>query len=397
VKQKSVGFISRYIVRVSESVPPFGNRGIDTVGSQAFQLMNDPASTPEQLRYVLTVAPELAPGVAMHPHLDEALRRWLWDSSDLQIRQIIYDRFAREVEMAQAKGQLLTPETIEYCQTVINAVEFTSAMREETPVLPDLHTEMAPSTVVVPQGPRPSVGFGSLLLPTGETIELTCDRVLVGRAPFVEDALPVQLVAIDDPDRFVSANHVLLECRDEIWYVTDMGSTNGTVVISLDEEPIVPGIPVPVQGALNLGGYIVALSGRAASLPPEDSDEGEDTQYYSLDMTSTVFPEGMVLKSDMGEATLLYTTPVLIGRRPDSSMIPAAQVVAVNDRGRTMSKTHARLDYFEGKWFITDLGAANGVAVHSGGYLVEADPGVPFAIGDAFSLGDREFVLEKED
>ena len=401
VHVKSGSGTSGYIVRVSDSMRQFGNHDINSVSSQAFRIMNDPVSTPEQLRYVITVAPELTVGVAMHPQLDEALRSWLWDSGDLQVRQIIYDRFAREVETAQAHGLPIPQDVVDYCKVVIAAAELSPAARDDQENDPDLITEPAPMTMIIPRVELPSVVFGTILLPTGETIELTYDRVLVGRSPLDRGSGPSQLVAIDDPDRFVSANHVLLEYVEGVWYVTDLGSTNGTAVVGFGDKPIPQGEPVAVDGALNLGGYVLILSGMASGLPQVDTEEGEATQFYSPDMTGTALPAMPqvlgTLISDFGDETQLVTTPVLIGRNPDPYVVPSAQIVKVDDLTLTMSKTHARLDYIEDQWYITDMGAANGVAVQTDDCLVEIDADVPMVLNGTFALGDRTFLLVTAD
>lgn len=67
-----------------------------------------------------------------------------------------------------------------------------------------------------------------LLPPGGAPIPLTSETVILGRKPLPDRSRPkAQLVSI--PDGTVSKTHALLVLRDEHWYVTDLGSTNGVL------------------------------------------------------------------------------------------------------------------------------------------------------------------------
>ncbi|MFX5603137.1 FHA domain-containing protein, partial [Acinetobacter baumannii] len=58
----------------------------------------------------------------------------------------------------------------------------------------------------------------------------------------------------------------------------------------------------------------------------------------------------------------LTSDVVILGRRPaPDAAHPDAQLVAIADETRTVSKTHARLQLRGEKWFVTDLDSTNGV------------------------------------
>ncbi|MDL5352269.1 FHA domain-containing protein, partial [Microbacterium sp. zg-YB36] len=86
---------------------------------------------------------------------------------------------------------------------------------------------------------------------------------------------------------------------------------------------------------------------------------------------------------------------VILGRQPASD--PAyrtAQLVAIADDTRTVSKTHARLELRGERWIVTDLGSTNGVMLPTlMGTEIEADPGAELAPGERFLLGDVAFRL----
>lgn len=88
---------------------------------------------------------------------------------------------------------------------------------------------------------------------------------------------------------------------------------------------------------------------------------------------------------------------VILGRRPSADpAFPAAQLIEVVDDGRTVSKTHARLERHGEAWLLTDLGSTNGVlAWNENGDEVEATAPLPLGAGDDFLLGDERFRLTR--
>jgi hypothetical protein len=106
----------------------------------------------------------------------------------------------------------------------------------------------------------------SLVLPTGSTVALVADIVLVGRRPSPSTAYPdAQLIEVDDGT--VSKTHLRLERDGEQWSVTDLHSTNGTVLISSDgaEREIAPGAAHPAVNRLLLGDAELRLAPDDAS------------------------------------------------------------------------------------------------------------------------------------
>lgn len=56
--------------------------------------------------------------------------------------------------------------------------------------------------------------------------------------------------------------------------------------------------------------------------------------------------------------------PVVLGRKPyDVEGFPGAQLIAVEDRDKTVSKNHAILLPYDGGLFVLDLNSTNGVSV----------------------------------
>jgi len=90
---------------------------------------------------------------------------------------------------------------------------------------------------------------------------------------------------------------------------------------------------------------------------------------------------------------------VVLGRNPVADpMRPRAQLIAVVDATRTVSKTHARLERHGDTWRITDLGSTNGILLPSPlGADVELQPGEDVEVTGRFLLGDAALRLHRMD
>jgi len=96
---------------------------------------------------------------------------------------------------------------------------------------------------------------------------------------------------------------------------------------------------------------------------------------------SLLLPDGAVARLN-GDAAVLGRNPVAPARAP------GAQVVAIDDVTRTVSKTHALLTRTGSGWIVTDLDSTNGVYVGSspdaaGEVVGSAAVDGPFFLGDA--------------
>lgn len=103
-----------------------------------------------------------------------------------------------------------------------------------------------------------------------------------------------------------------------------------------------------------------------------------------------------VLKLDDGEV-FTVTGSGLIGRRPQTP--PGEEydhVVAVEDPGRSLSRTHARFGIDAQGFWIEDRGSANGTSVQTDAGWSACVPGRRCLVtpGSAVRLGDRTVVVE---
>jgi len=146
--------------------------------------------------------------------------------------------------------------------------------------------------------------------------------------------------------------------------------------VSVDEP-----LPAPVsaRSSVNL----------PASVPDDDFDRTiissrrKKSWYLAVDGASPIELSGEV---------------VYLGRNPaPSATDPGAQLVAVPDSSKTMSKTHARLQLTGGEWFITDLHSTNGVVLmEASGDETEVVPGQSQPLTDSFKLGQLTLGIRSE-
>lgn len=107
-------------------------------------------------------------------------------------------------------------------------------------------------------------------------------------------------------------------------------------------------------------------------------------------------PASYAVTLDTGEA-MAVSGPGYIGRRPAP---PAGErcdhVIAVDDPGRSLSRTHARFGFDATGFWVEDCGSANGTAVvGADGSAVQAVAGERVTVpeGGSVRLGDRTFTV----
>lgn len=97
-----------------------------------------------------------------------------------------------------------------------------------------------------------------LVLPTGQTIDLSERIVVLGRNPRPEQG--AQIVAVDDSTKTVSKRHARLEWTGHAWTITDLGSTNGvTLRDGAAERLLAAEQPAPATEVFLLGDAALSL------------------------------------------------------------------------------------------------------------------------------------------
>lgn len=152
-----------------------------------------------------------------------------------------------------------------------------------------------------------------------------------------------------------------------------------------------------VAGAPDAGSPRSARSSVSALYAPAQPEEDDEAFDRTIVARRRRIPWTLVAP---GAPPVEITSDVVIlGRRPaPDAARPGAQLIAIADDTRTVSKTHARLELREDTWYVTDLGSTNGVLFATlMGTEVEAPPGQELEAGERFFLGDAEVRLKRSD
>ncbi|WP_028245209.1 FHA domain-containing protein [Pseudoclavibacter soli] len=296
---------------------PFGAQGGYAAGvpSLADQAA-DPATTPEQLRALLQQDPALAPIIAVNDNIDDPLREWLWEYGGDAVRQAMQNQYEQALAAQQGQSAVSVEQVAGYAQpapvepapyvdqqyayaqqqpepaapAVIDAVpglveapvqpqntgfinEAPVAQPQPEPVAApvferapepaaetsaDVEDDDSEKTVLVRRNHRPT---STLVLETGDSVELTSDVVLLGRNPRGRLVGKAQVVRIPDAEKTISKTHAKLEWIDGGWFITDLESTNGVTTGPADAEvELTPNSPAPLEGPFALGLYRLQLT-----------------------------------------------------------------------------------------------------------------------------------------
>lgn len=142
----------------------------------------------------------------------------------------------------------------------VRGVPLTGVMPAEqlAPVAPAIPEPMTPDAIPAPSTGAPSraraIGY-ELVLSDGSRHPLDATRVIVGRAPR-SDSADVQLLSLTDGSGQLSKSHAELMRSGDIWFITDLHSTNGVIASVQGGAParLAAGACVPVTGEFQLGG-----------------------------------------------------------------------------------------------------------------------------------------------
>jgi hypothetical protein len=102
------------------------------------------------------------------------------------------------------------------------------------------------------------------------------------------------------------------------------------------------------------------------------------------------------LRLESGDSVELTEDAAVLGRNPRGVQARGTQVVRIPDAQKTISKTHARLEWDAeaSTWMITDLESTNGVTLGEASSEAEISPNVATPIDGPFALGLYRMTLE---
>lgn len=150
----------------------------------------------------------------------------------------------------------------------------------------------------------------------------------------------------------------------------------------------------PTSGAPRSARTSVSAQHRRPEIPDGEAIEESFEETIVAVRRRTVW----TLVPTLGAPIPLTADVVIIGRRPHREPdYGDAQLVAIQDETRTVSKTHARMELTADGWTIVDLDSTNGVIlIGEDGVEKDAAAGCPEKLTTRFLLGDAEFGLRRE-
>ncbi len=155
------------------------------------------------------------------------------------------------------------------------------------------------------------------------------------------------------PEQHVSRQHAVINFREGVFMVTDLGSANGTFV---NDKPV--DAPYPLASGDEIRLYVPTISFSSAVTVEEE-------QHAKASGTLIMRKEGT------GRAKLIITTgpqegqtiPLLIDRiTVGRATSKTAWEVSLQDP--SVSRPHAQLELTNGVWILRDMGSANGTLIN---------------------------------
>ncbi len=163
-------------------------------------------------------------------------------------------------------------------------------------------------------------------------------------------------VVLDDD--LVSRYHARLEISTDVMYITDLGSSNGTLVNNTEIEPRVPYL-LNEDDSISIGSFTLTVHlSTSADKTPVSVAEAESSAVTDESL-AFMFPTvpALIVTTSQGTKELPLTQETLtIGRESTNDIVIDDQAV---------SRNHARLQLSPDGYKITDLGSTNGLTFES--------------------------------
>jgi pSer/pThr/pTyr-binding forkhead associated (FHA) protein len=183
------------------------------------------------------------------------------------------------------------------------------------------------------------------------------------------------------PEQHVSRQHAVINFRDGIFMVTDLGSANGTFV---NDKPLEGAYPLASGDEIRL--YVPVLRFSAAV---SEADERAAEELGMLIKPKDRTGRGKLIITtgpQEGQTIPLLIERVTVGRATSKT----AWEVSLQDP--SVSRPHAQLELVENVWILRDMGSANGTLVNGS---TVSEKGRHLSDGDLIAFGTT-LVLFRE-
>jgi len=175
------------------------------------------------------------------------------------------------------------------------------------------------------------------------------------------------------PEQHVSRQHAVINYRDGIFMITDLGSANGTFV---NDKQLTEPFPLAHGDEIRL--YVPTLQ-FSATVSEEDQRKAEEQGTLITASVSTGKGKLIITTGPQeGHTIPLMLNQVTVGRATSKS----TWEVGLQDP--SVSRPHARMELVDTTWVLYDLGSANGTLVNS---VPVNEKGRPLRDGDIITFG----------
>jgi len=175
------------------------------------------------------------------------------------------------------------------------------------------------------------------------------------------------------PEQHVSRQHAVINYRDGIFMITDLGSANGTFV---NDRQLTEAFPLASGDVIRL--YVPVLN-FSATVTDEDQRNAEERGTLITATISTGKGKLIITTGPQEGSTIpLLLNKVTLGRATSKS----DWEVGLQDP--SVSRPHARLEMIDNNWVVFDLGSANGTLVNN---TAVNEKGRPLRDGDILTFG----------
>ena len=155
------------------------------------------------------------------------------------------------------------------------------------------------------------------------------------------------------PEQHVSRQHAVINYRDGIFMITDLGSANGTFVNDRQLDS-----PFPLASGDEIRLYVPMLR-FSATVTPEDERLAQEHGTFITPTNGSGKGKLIITTGPQeGQTIPMLVKKITVGRATSK----ASWEVALQDPA--VSRPHAQLELIENVWMIRDMGSANGTLVN---------------------------------
>lgn len=175
------------------------------------------------------------------------------------------------------------------------------------------------------------------------------------------------------PEQHVSRQHAVINFRDGVFMVTDLGSANGTFV---NDKPL--DAPYPLASGDEIRLYVPVVNFSSA-VTIEEQQQAKESGTLILPREHTGRAKLIITNGPQeGQTIPLLIDRITVGRATSKT----AWEVSLQDP--SVSRPHAQLELTDGVWVLRDMGSANGTLING---TPVSEKGRHLSDGDLIAFG----------